>query len=135
MFPQGPAYPAWAVLFTVFSFAVSNVGLSAIISYSLPVLMLLYPLAITLVMLALCGGTFGHDRRVYRSVTAFTLVAALPDFARALPESARTALHVQPLLDLAARWLPFYERSLGWVVPALLGLAVGIAAKKLRKSS
>lgn len=135
MFPQGPAYPAWAVLFTVFSFAVSNVGLSAIISYSLPVLMLLYPLAITLVMLALCGGTFGHDRRVYRSVTAFTLVAALPDFARSLPESARTALHVQPLLDLAARWLPFYERSLGWVVPALLGLAVGIAAKKLRKSS
>lgn len=97
--------------------------------------MLLYPLAITLVMLALCGGTFGHDRRVYRSVTAFTLVAALPDFARSLPESARTALHVQPLLDLAARWLPFYERSLGWVVPALLGLAVGIAAKKLRKSS
>ena len=34
------SYKAWAILFTLFSFAVSNVGLSAIIEYSIPVLML-----------------------------------------------------------------------------------------------
>ena len=134
MFPHGLQYRTWAVLFTVFSFGVSNVGLSAIISYSLPVLMLLYPLAITLVLLALCGGAFGHDRRVYCSVTAFTLAAALLDFARTLPEAARAALHVQPLLELAARWLPLYPLSLGWVVPALAGLAVGLAARALGKA-
>ena len=33
------SYKAWAILFTLFSFAVSNVGLSAIIEYSIPVLM------------------------------------------------------------------------------------------------
>ena len=43
------SYKAWAILFTLFSFAVSNVGLSAIIEYSIPVLMLIYPPAIALI--------------------------------------------------------------------------------------
>ena len=46
------SYKAWAILFTFFSFAVSNVGLSAIIEYSIPVLMLIYPPAIALIVLA-----------------------------------------------------------------------------------
>ena len=46
------SYKAWAILFTLFSFAVSNVGLSAIIEYSIPVLMLIYPPAIALIILA-----------------------------------------------------------------------------------
>lgn len=37
------SYRTWAILFTVFSFAVSNIGLSAIIEYSVPMLMLIYP--------------------------------------------------------------------------------------------
>lgn len=45
------SYKAWAILFTLFSFAVSNVGLSAIIEYSIPVLMLIYPPAIALIIL------------------------------------------------------------------------------------
>ena len=39
--------------FTLFSLIVSNIGLSAIITYSVPVLMLIYPPAITLILLAL----------------------------------------------------------------------------------
>lgn len=133
MFPGRVSYNAWAAGFTVFSFAVSNVGLSAIISCSLPVLMLLYPLSITLILLALCGSAFDHDRRVYRCVTAFTLAAALLDFAAALPEAARSALHLQPLLELAARWLPLYTLNLGWVLPALAGLALGLILRAVRK--
>ena len=57
--------------------------------------MLLYPLAITLILLGLFGGLFGHDRRVYISVTACTAVAAIFDFLKALPEGVRAALHLQ----------------------------------------
>ena len=46
MFPKGLSYRAWAVIFTVHSFLISNFGLSKIISYSLPLLLFLYPLAI-----------------------------------------------------------------------------------------
>ena len=38
MFPKGPKYKTYAVGFSVFSFAVSNIGLSNIISFSAPVL-------------------------------------------------------------------------------------------------
>ena len=51
--------------------------------------MFLYPLAITLILLSLAGRWFDNDRRVYASVTAFTLAAALLDFCRALPAGAR----------------------------------------------
>lgn len=62
MFPRTLRYNGWAILFTVFSACVSNVGLTALIRYSLPTLMLLYPLCITLILLALCDKLF-HGRR------------------------------------------------------------------------
>lgn len=46
MFPDKLSYKAWAIIFTLFSFIGSNMGLSTIIRYSVPVLMLIYPPAI-----------------------------------------------------------------------------------------
>ena len=101
MFPKGLSYRAWAVIFTVLSFLISNFGLSKIISYSLPLLLFLYPLAITLILLALFGNLFHHDRAVYVSVTAFTCIAALFDLAKALPANLKTALHLDGAVGLA----------------------------------
>lgn len=55
MFPNGPKYGFWAICFSIFSLLVTNIGLNAIIAISLPVLMFLFPLAITLILLALLG--------------------------------------------------------------------------------
>ena len=126
MFPKALSYRAWAVIFTAFSFCISNFGLSKIIEYSIPVLMFLYPLAITLILLALCGRLFQHDRAVYLSVTAFTCVAALFDLMQALPEALQAALHLEGAIRLAERMLPFYNLSFGWVVPAAIGLLLGL---------
>ena len=129
MFPKGPSYKAWAVIFTAFSFVVSNFGLSRIIEYSLPVLMFLYPLAITLILLALCGKLFGHSREVYVCVTAFTGVAAVFDLLKTLP----AALQLDGLIELGRKLLPWFDLNLGWVVPACLGLILGLALKALGK--
>lgn len=82
MFPNRLAYTTWAVLFTAFSFLISNAGLSTIIRYSVPVLMLIYPPAIALILLALFGKHFNHDRKVYFWVTVCTWSASLFDFSR-----------------------------------------------------
>ena len=132
MFPRALSYRSWAILFTVFSFCISNFGLSKIIEYSIPVLMFLYPLAITLILLALCGGLFRHDRVVYLSVTAFTCAAALFDFLKALPASLQSALHLDGLLGFAGRALPLFNQSFGWVLPAAVGLALGLAIRFAR---
>ena len=129
MFPKGPSYKVWAIGFTAFSFVVSNFGLSNILDYSLPVLMFLYPLAITLIVLALCGGWFGHDRRVYVSVTALTCAAAVFDLIKTLPENVIAALNLEGVILFMHRFLPFYDINLGWVLPAAVGLGIGLALR------
>ena len=132
MFPRAFSYKVWAVIFSVFSFGVSNFGLSRLIEYSLPVLMFLYPLSITLILLALCGRLFGHDRAVYVSVTVFTGIAAMFDLFKTLPAALQVA-PVESAVAFANRYLPLFSLNLGWVVPALAGLALGLILRK-RKS-
>lgn len=97
------SYKVWAILFTLFSFAVSNVGLSAIIEYSIPVLMLIYPPAIALIILAFAGKFFRHDRAVYVSVMIFTWAAAIFDFMKTLPAGVQTALRLDIPIGLAEK--------------------------------
>ncbi len=126
VFPKGPSYRGWAVLFSVFSFLVANLGLNAIISWSMPVLMFLYPLAITLILLTLFGRFFGNDKAVYCWVTLFTAAAAGVDFLNALPEKTLVFLHLKRAAEAMADFLPFSEIGFGWLCPALLGLAIGL---------
>ena len=99
--PKGPSYKVWAVGFCVLSFIIANLGLNSIIAYSLPVLMFLYPLAITLILLTIFGKFFGNDVVIYRWVTGFTAVAAMVDFANSLPEIAKQLLHLEGFLETA----------------------------------
>ena len=133
MFPKGPGYRAWAVLFTLISFALSNFGLSTIISYSVPVLMFLYPLAIALVLLALFGRFYRHDRAVYISVIVCTLLAALYDLICALPEGLYDALHADAVQAFGLRVLPFAGAGLGWICPLALGFVIGLAVHLMQK--
>ena len=120
------SYKAWAILFTLFSFAVSNVGLSAIIEYSIPVLMLIYPPAIALIILAFIGKFFHHDKAVYISVMAFTWAAAIFDFMKTLPAGVQSSLHLDRLVAFARQYLPLFDLNLGWLLHACLGFVIGL---------
>ena len=127
------SYKAWAILFTLFSFAVSNVGLSAIIEYSIPVLMLIYPPATALIILAFAGKLFRHDRAVYLSTMIFTWAAAIFDFFKTLPAGVRTALRLDAPVELAKRYLPLFDLNLGWLLPAVAGFVIGMAIHLSRR--
>ena len=75
LFPGGPSYPVWAAGFCVLSFLIANLGLDAIIAYTVPMLMFLYPLAIVLIILTFCHRFFGGSRCVYQWTIGFTAVA------------------------------------------------------------
>ena len=134
LFPKGPGYRVWAALFSLVSFLIANIGLNRITDYSLPVLMLLYPLAITLILLGLFGRWFHHDPAIYRFVTGFTLLAALLDFFKALPGSVSAFLHLDGAIALAEKFLPFYALGIGWICPAALGLAVGMLYRRVHRA-
>ncbi len=126
LFPGSLSYNAYTMLFSAISFGLANFGLNKIISLSLPMLMFLYPLTITLILLCLFGKLFHFDRRVFAAVTIPTLLVAILDFLNALPAGAQSFLHAESLLAPARAHLPFFTTGLGWMLPALFGLAVGL---------
>lgn len=126
IFPKSLSYRNWAIGFTVFSLLVSNIGLSKIISFSAPVLYFLYPLAIVLILLTIFGKFFDHARVVYVCGIGFTMIAAVLDLLR--------VGGVAPgVVEWAKGWLPLYEMGLGWLVPGVIGTAVGLIAMKCTK--
>ena len=127
------SYRSWAILFTVFSFAVSNIGLSAIIEYSIPMLMLIYPPAIALILLAFLGKFFAHDRTVYIATMIGTWAAAIFDCMKTLPAPVQAALHLDAPIAFAAVHLPLFDKNLGWLLPAVIGFAAGMAIRAVRR--
>ena len=133
IFPKGPGYRVWAVVFSLVSFLFANLGLSAIIEYSVPVLMFLYPLAIVLILLALFGRFFRQDKAVYACTLGFTLVAALYDLLYALPAGVRAACRLDGVIEAVGSVLPLGKLGLGWVCPAVVGFIVGLIVHFARK--
>ena len=128
MFPR-LGYRAWALTFTGVSLAVSNIGLSAIISWSTPLLMFLYPLAIALILLGLASPWLKGRGSILVGVVACVGVAALFDLLAALPSAPAGR---DALVDGARTVLPWFENGFGWVVPGLLGLVGGAIVSRVR---
>ncbi|MBE6015079.1 MAG: branched-chain amino acid transport system II carrier protein [Lachnospiraceae bacterium] len=133
MFPKGPSYKAWAIGFTAWSFVIANFGLNTIIKWSVPVLMFLYPLAITLILLSVFGKAFNYSKIVYVCTTACAFATALLDLINALPAEVAVPLNVSAITEVAAKYLPLYSVGMGWIVPSIVGFVVGLIIYKIRK--
>ena len=48
------------------------------------------------------------------------------DFCKTLPEGIQTALNIPAMTALGQKIFPFFDLGLGWVVPALIGLVIGL---------
>ncbi len=125
LFKKGPSYRMWAIIFSFASFIFSNFGLSNIITYSLPVLMFLYPLAIVLVLLVLFGKFFGNDKRVYCCTIGFTLIASVYDGFVSLSSSVSIP-YAETVKETVGALLPLSAQGLGWICPGTIGLIIGL---------
>lgn len=126
MFPRTISYKAYVVVFSVLTTLVANVGLTNIIAYSLPVLMFLYPLAITLILLALLSPLFKDRQVVYVTTTLFTLVVSVADLFKALPKDIQGVSGVKAFLAFCTEYLPLFSIGMGWILPATIGFIVGL---------
>ena len=87
-----------------------------------------------LILLALFGKHFDHNHKVYLWVTVCTWAASLFDFFKALPEELQILLHLDTAVELAERFLPLFSLNLGWILPAVLGLLIGLLCQKHQKT-
>ena len=132
------SYKVFVTIFTTFCFVVANFGLSNIITYSIPVLMFLYPLAVVLILLTFCSPLFNHSRLVYVSATAIAFMISSIDGLKTLCESLEIDYFgwMAPIVSFYERVLPFYNEGLGWLLPVLaVMLVTGVLARLLKMSS
>ena len=134
MFSRALSYKKWAVVFSLVSAGIANVGLAGIIQISLPVLMMLYPLAMALILLSLTERSLPVDRTGCRIVTGVTLVCALGDLIAALPAGAKERLGLDAVQGLYARVLPLYGVGLGWLIPAAAAFIFAVILRRVRRT-
>lgn len=133
MFPNSFSYQTYVILFTLLACGIANVGLTKIISLSIPVLMFLYPLAITLIFLALLSPLFKNRQVVYVTTTIFTIFVSIADGLNALPAGIKSISFIDNILAFYSRYLPLFDIGMGWVFPAILGLIIGWIISLVKK--
>lgn len=108
------SYKTLVILLAAFSLLVSNLGLTNLIQFSIPVLTAIYPPCIALVALSFCKDFWYEQGRIVAPVMLVSLLFGMVDafkgagFADYLPS---TLAH-----------LPLSEQGLAWLVPALITL-------------
>ena len=132
------SYKMFVAIFTTFCFVVANFGLANIITYSIPVLMLLYPLAIVLMLLTFLSPLFNHSRIVYVSATVVALMVSTIDALKTLCKSLEIDYFdwLAPIITLYERALPLFSDGLGWLVPVLVVILItGLVARLTHRPS
>lgn len=117
------------------SLVIANFGLNNIILFAIPVLMVLYPMAIVLIVLSLFSGLFMHKRSVYSVAMAFTLIVSIIDGYAASAGSPGGIMvpALERVRDFYANVLPLYDLGLGWMLPAVLGATIGMLWPEVKR--
>ncbi|WP_428911194.1 branched-chain amino acid transport system II carrier protein [Niallia sp. Krafla_26] len=112
-------YKQLAIGFTIFSAAVANIGLSQLITISVPVLVAIYPIAIVLIFLTFAEPLFKGRMEVYRFSLLLTGIVSVVDGLKA------AGLPLEGLYNAFGQFLPLFDAGMGWLVPALVGAVIG----------
>ena len=117
------SYRGWAILFAVVSMVLANAGLTQILAFSIPVLNIIYPVAIVLILLSFAHSWLQHTPMVYPAAILCTGVGSV-------------LLEVQRLTGTEfLSFLPFSDLGLGWVLPAVIGAVVGVFLPGRKKAN
>ena len=92
---------------------IANVGLSALISLSIPVLVAIYPVAVALVVVTFLKEHFTHPRLAFRLVLLVSMLFGALD-------GLKTAGVDLQLFN----FLPLFELGLAWLLPTLLAMGL-----------
>lgn len=106
-------YETIVVIVCVFSAVVSNFGVSTIISFSSPILSIIYPATIVLVLLTLFGDNI-HNDNIFKGATYMALIV-----------SVLTVVDSMGINVDFIHYLPFDSIGFNWIIPAIVGGVIG----------
>lgn len=113
------SYSLWVKILCITSMMIANLGLTQILKVSVPILGAIYPIAIVLIILGLFDQISARVPAVYLSTVVFVAAFSITD-----------TLNSTFAWKIGADFLksmPLYAEGVGWLVPAMIGLVVGLA--------
>lgn len=114
------SYKAIITVVVLFSWIVSNVGLTTLINTVLPVLVVLYPLVTVLVILSYFDRFWRGRTEVYAFSMAFALCFSIFDGLKTAHISLWGVTEFMMQLPLALL-------GIGWLIPAVVGFLIGLS--------
>lgn len=122
------SYRGWIFVIVGFSFLICNQGLNTILSISVPVLNMIYPVSIVLVILGLFDSKFKNNPYVYPSAIAVT---GLVSVVYSLDQMKVPLGFVKDMFSA----LPFFSMGMGWVTAALAAVVLTMAVCYIKQKS
>lgn len=118
----GIGYRVWAVIFALMSFGLATMGLDTVLAVAAPIIGFIYPPAITLIVVTLLEPLFRGRPFFYWTFRLPIWVAVIWSALNTLVDLDWGAGVVEPLVG----WAPMQDLSLGWVLPTLVALVIGL---------
>lgn len=117
------SYKALVVILALFSLGVSNLGLTQLIAFSIPLLTAIYPPCIVLVALSFCKGLWHAQARIVGPVMLVSFIFGSID---ALKGAGMAGWIPTQLVNM-----PFSEQGLAWLVPSLAVLLGAVICDRM----
>ena len=114
----------------LFSFVVSNIGLTQLLSITLPGLLMVYPVLMALVLAGFLDKWFKGRKPIYIGILIGTALISIPNGLETL--AANYSISTAAMSNLL-QMVPFYNLGLGWVIPAVIGGAIGYIVSVVKK--
>ena len=116
----------------LFSFLVSNIGLTQLLNITLPALLMVYPVLMALVLASFLNRWFKDRQPIYAGILIGAACVSIPNGLETL--AANYNIQIVALSNLLQS-IPFYELGLGWVIPAVIGGIIGAIVNTMRNKS
>jgi branched-chain amino acid:cation transporter, LIVCS family len=113
------SYSTIVKVLSLFSMIIANIGLTQLIHISLPILIMIYPLAIVLIILSFIHPIIKGHPEVYAGSMIATGIISLHDGL------AYLGIHFPAITNLLISILPLFKQGIGWLLPAMVGGLVG----------
>ena len=128
LFNNKLSYKAWVYIWTLFSFVMANFGLNKLLAFSVPLLQIIYPVALVLIVMGISHKYLNYSKVSY--VSSAVVAVGLP-----LVEVLDKTFHINfGFVTNFVKSLALYEEGLAWLLPTIFVLVFTSLAVKVVES-
>lgn len=118
LFNNKLSYRAWVYIWTLFSFVMANFGLNKLLAFSVPLLQIIYPVALVLIVMGISHKYLNYSKVSY--VSSAVVAVGLP-----LVEVLDKTFNVNfGFVTNFVKSLALYEEGLAWLLPTIFVLVL-----------